>query len=81
MHWGLLTEGTKFYLNKSRVWNQTKSINGPVTLSLNNAKVYYLEKPNDFTKKNDNMTKWLNLTDDSESDDSESESNKTGEEE
>ena len=81
MHWGLLTEGTKFYLNKSRVWNKTKSDNGQVTLSLNNAKVYYLEKPEDFSKKNDNMKKWLNLTDDSESDDSESEINETSDKE
>ena len=80
LHWGLLTEGTKFYLNKSRVWNQTKSITGPVTLSLNNAKVYYLEKPNDFSQKNDYITKWLNLTDDS-SDDSVAEVSKTSEEE
>ena len=44
-----------------------------MTLSLNNAKVYYLEKPEDFSKKNDNIKNWQNLTDDSESDDSESE--------
>ena len=81
MHWGLLTEGTKFYLNKSRAWNQTKSDYGPVTLSLNNAKVYYLEKLKDFSKKNDNMEKWQNLTDDSESDDSESEINETSDKE
>ena len=70
LHWGLLTIGTKFFLNKSRVWNQTKNTYGPVTLSLQNAKVYYLETPNDFSQKDDNVSRWLNLTDNSDSDDS-----------
>ena len=70
-HWALLRMGTKFFLNKSRVWNQTKQTNGPVTLSLNNAKVYYLEIPNDFSHTDDNVNKWLQLTDDTDPDDSE----------
>ena len=82
-HWALLSMGTKFFLNKSRVWNQTKQTNGPVTLSLNNAKVYFLEIPNDFSQTDDNMNKWLQLTDNLDSDDSEkgmSSKNETAEE-
>ena len=82
-HWPLLSMGTKFFLNKSRVWNQTKQTNGPVKLSLTNAKVYFLEIPNDFSHRDDIVNKWLQLTDVSDSDDSEtdmSSKNETAEE-
>ena len=54
-----------------------------MTLSLNNAKVYYLEIPNDFSHTDDNVNKWLQLTDNTDSDDSEtgmSSKNETDEE-
>ena len=82
-HWPLLSMGTKFFLNKSRVWNQTKQTNGPVILSLTKAKVYFLEIPNDFSQTDDNVNKWLQPTDISDSDDSEtdiSSKNETAEE-